>query len=46
MVMGLSPADFWSLSLLEWRWLAEEETPRMSRAEVEALARLFPDETS
>ena len=45
--MRLRPDDFWRLSVEEWRWLNEAgASAAPSRAEIEALAALYPDETS
>ncbi|MBI1365769.1 MAG: phage tail assembly chaperone [Alphaproteobacteria bacterium] len=41
--MRLSPADFWNLTVAEWRWLAQPEGDAMTRAEFERLAALYPD---
>ncbi|MGE3142553.1 MAG: phage tail assembly chaperone [Hyphomonadaceae bacterium] len=43
--LGLAPAAFWRLSLLEWRALTRQGAPaRLARAEFEALAARFPDD--
>lgn len=42
--LGLAPADFWQLSLREWRLLTRsDQAHAMRRSEFEALARRFPD---
>lgn len=44
--LGLSPGQFWRLSLVEWRWLtasAAADGP-LSRAEFDRLRALHPDE--
>jgi hypothetical protein len=42
--MGLRPADFWSLSALEWSWLTAAAAPQpLSLGEAQALARRYPD---
>lgn len=45
--MRLSPADFWRLGLLEWRWLAGPDAGAepLDRAGLEALLHLYPDQT-
>jgi hypothetical protein len=42
----MRPADFWTLSALEWRWLADAAgaAPPLTRAEARRLAALYPDE--
>lgn len=40
----MRPEDFWSLSLVEWRWLAEGAAAP-ARADFAALLALYPDET-
>jgi uncharacterized phage protein (TIGR02216 family) len=42
--LGLAPADFWRLSLAEWRALTGGAVPVLSRARLEALMARFPDE--
>lgn len=42
--MGISPRDFWRLSLKEWRMLTAPVDPApLGRAELEALRVRFPD---
>lgn len=42
--LGVTPADFWRLSLAEWRALvAPPQAETLSRAAFEAMARRFPD---
>lgn len=44
MRMGISPRDFWRLSLKEWRALTQATGPApLGRAELEALRARFPD---
>lgn len=43
--LGLSPDQFWRLSLVEWRWLTEPapaDRP-LSRAEFDRLSQAHPD---
>jgi len=42
---GLVPADFWRLSLKEWRALTAQGASPFDRAAFEALASQFPDRT-
>jgi hypothetical protein len=45
--IGVAPADFWRLSLKEWRALiAPPPGAGMSRSAFEALAQQFPDRPS
>jgi hypothetical protein len=45
--LRLSPADFWSLTLAEWRWLASlAPAPAMTADRLAELHRLYPDEPS
>jgi uncharacterized phage protein (TIGR02216 family) len=42
--LGLSPAEFWRLSLKEWRALNSPHlSEALSRSAFESLARKFPD---
>jgi len=45
---GLSPPEFWALTLAEWRALAEAAAPSadtaMSRAELDRLRATYPDD--
>jgi len=42
--MGISPRDFWRLSLKEWRTLTKAAGPApLGRGELEALRTRFPD---
>lgn len=43
LAMGVTPEAFWRLSLAEWRALAGEAEPTLTRAAFEALAALHPD---
>ncbi|HTQ15687.1 MAG TPA: phage tail assembly chaperone [Rhizomicrobium sp.] len=51
--MGLSPRDFWAMSLPEWRAAVagfrrrrgHAPSPPLARAEFDALMARFPDET-
>lgn len=47
MRLGLSPAAFWALSIMEWRWLlaavAGETGDIMDAAALNALIRNYPD---
>ena len=40
---GLNPADFWRLSLKEWRALTAPAPAPFNRAAFESLAAQFPD---
>ena len=44
--LGLSPSDFWRLSVAEWRALtrAPGQAAPLGRAEFEQLCRAWPDE--
>ena len=43
--MNLRPADFWALTPEEWGWLAgASDGSAMSRAELDELLRLYPDQ--
>jgi hypothetical protein len=42
--LGLSPADFWALTLAEWRWLMPDAPTAMTRAGLDTLLHLYPDE--
>lgn len=42
--LGLSPRDFWALTLFEWRALAPEGAGAMDRGGLEKLIALYPDE--
>ncbi|WP_370265608.1 phage tail assembly chaperone [Hyphomonas sp.] len=44
--LGLSPSDFWRLSVAEWRALmrAHGQATPLGRAEFEQLSRAWPDE--
>lgn len=42
--MGIAPAEFWRLSLKEWRALVSPAHETLTRAAFDALARRFPDE--
>lgn len=41
--LGLSPDDFWSLTLFEWRSLAPDGGGAMDRSGLEKLIALYPD---
>ena len=43
--IGIAPAEFWALSVREWRWLtrAPGQNAPMARSDLEALSELFPD---
>ena len=41
---GIAPADFWRLSLVEWRALVDEPADTLNRAALDALARAWPDD--
>jgi uncharacterized phage protein (TIGR02216 family) len=43
--LGVAPAQFWRLSLREWRVLVAPAHESLTRAAFDALARRFPDET-
>lgn len=44
MSLGLAPDAFWRLSVREWRAIvALQSLSALSRAELEALARAYPD---
>lgn len=42
--LGLSPEDFWALTLTEWRFLAPEEGPRLDARGLDRLIALYPDD--
>jgi uncharacterized phage protein (TIGR02216 family) len=42
--LGLTPPQFWRLSLREWRALVAPRAEQLTRAAFENLARRFPDE--
>lgn len=43
--LRLAPADFWALTLLEWRWLAAAApSAAMTADRLHELHRLYPDE--
>lgn len=45
-MMGLSPSSFWSLRLVEWRWLNDADAPpALDRGALDHLIALYPDET-
>jgi len=41
--LGVAPAQFWRLSLREWRALITSPDAGLSRAAFEQLARTYPD---
>ena len=41
---AIPPADFWALSLCEWRALAGGAAPVLTRGGLDALLRAYPDE--
>ncbi|MGD9966972.1 MAG: phage tail assembly chaperone [Hyphomonadaceae bacterium] len=41
--IGVAPAAFWSLSLREWRAIADTTMHALSAADFAALAQRFPD---
>ena len=44
MSLGIAPATFWRLSVREWRAIAAPSAATvLSRVELEALARAYPD---
>ena len=43
--LGVAPAQFWRLSLREWRALTAPAREALTRAAFDALARRFPDNT-
>lgn len=45
LTLGLTPEDFWALTLSEWRFLAPEEGAVLSRTGLLRLIDLYPDET-
>ncbi len=42
--LGLTPEDFWALTLDEWRFLLPDESPALGRRGLEKLIALYPDE--
>ncbi|MBY0562884.1 MAG: phage tail assembly chaperone [Hyphomonadaceae bacterium] len=42
--LGLAPDVVWRLSVREWRALTRGEAPAMTRDELEALVRAYPDQ--
>jgi len=40
---GLRPADFWSLSLKEWRWLVANNGGSLTPKELSDLMKEYPD---
>jgi uncharacterized phage protein (TIGR02216 family) len=40
---GISPENFWRLSVKEWRALASAGAPPLGRHDLEALMQLYPD---
>ncbi len=40
---GLSPKDFWNLSVREWFWLCEESASRLDMPSLKKLMELYPD---
>ena len=41
--LGLTPPVFWQLSLAEWRALTGGNGPGLSRADLDALIKRYPD---
>lgn len=41
---AIPPAAFWALSLREWRALAGQAAPVLTRGGLDALLRAYPDE--
>lgn len=41
--LGLSPSEFWSLSLREWRWLAAPSDRPMVQSTLYQLMSTYPD---
>ncbi|MEL6325017.1 MAG: phage tail assembly chaperone [Pseudomonadota bacterium] len=43
--MGLNPAEFWRLSLVEWRWLVagHSDSGAMTPQGLDALMQSYPD---
>ncbi len=44
--LGLTPEDFWALTLDEWRFLQPDESPSLDRRGLQRLIALYPDEQS
>ncbi|HNR76998.1 MAG TPA: phage tail assembly chaperone [Parvularculaceae bacterium] len=44
LTLGLQPEAFWALTLHEWRALAPDETAALSRAGLNNLIALYPDQ--
>lgn len=42
--MGIAPEAFWRMSLKEWRMIVGQQEKSLGRGELDALARLYPDE--
>lgn len=43
--LGISPSEFWRLSIPEWRWLITKTSPDLSLAQLTTLMRAYPDTT-
>ncbi|RIJ29454.1 phage tail assembly chaperone [Henriciella algicola] len=43
-LMGIAPAQFWKLSLLEWRALTTPSGPSLPRREFDLMMKTRPDE--
>jgi hypothetical protein len=43
--IGISPHEFWQLSVLEWKMLAGESHPALNRHEFEKLLKEFDNDT-
>lgn len=44
--LGLSPDAFWALTLAEWRWLLPDAPAALTRAGLDRLIALYPDQSS
>ncbi|MCB2114442.1 MAG: phage tail assembly chaperone [Parvularculaceae bacterium] len=43
--LGLAPEEFWALTVCEWRALAPDDAPALTRAGLVALIASYPDKT-
>jgi uncharacterized phage protein (TIGR02216 family) len=43
MSLGVTPKDFWRLSVKEWRALVSPRAAPLTRAELETLMKQYPD---
>ncbi|WP_342973835.1 phage tail assembly chaperone [Henriciella sp. AS95] len=43
LMMGIRPAEFWRLSLREWRWLTGPSGQALTRTQLETMLVAHPD---